>query len=162
MARPRARKYINGKLNFESEAAIRMRDVVGHMLEVGWEVNHTYIEKVIKSDYPEYDSNDQDHLARLMWGRLEDKYHLISNCRKYTAKITTYSLTVWRKTPIWKELADFNIEDVKLIENGIKNDICKIILDNPKSEKNNNEWASLEIHEGLYGWQSKKISASEQ
>lgn len=143
------------KLDFESQNVEKMREIIDHLTKVGWEVNHKYLEKEIKK-HPEYDNNEQNFLARLMWGRLYDEYHLISNCKKYVAKITGTRITIWRMIPKWKELISIKLNDVKLIENGIKNDICKIILDNKVNNKEKNEWSSLELYEGKYGWQSKK------
>ncbi|MNV11769.1 hypothetical protein D3C71_1023440 [compost metagenome] len=87
-----------------------------------------------------------------MWGRLENKYYLISECKTYVCTIEMTKATFWIMKPVWTKMAEWMIEEIKMFDKGIKVGICKIVLEREQS----NWGADLEIRRGYRGsWTTK-------
>ncbi|MNC14947.1 hypothetical protein D3C81_1591020 [compost metagenome] len=126
------------------------KELVSHLMEVGWRVHHEYLEKAAKS-YSEYDSNEQDFLARLMWGRFKDKYHLVSSCKQYAAIIGYTESKFVKINPNWETIATWKNKNIQMFDKGIKFGICKIIVEQAESD-----WSNLEVRKGYRGgWTTK-------
>lgn len=106
--------------------------LVEHLLEKGWKVNLKYIEKKKKDD-AKYgrktkgairNSDDVDFNA-LIRGEYKEDYHLISNCEKYTVRITKTTANFWR-VKSWTRFGEYYIDEIELTENGIRAEIVSI------------------------------------
>ena len=87
-------------------------DLIFHMLDNGWSVNHEYLGNFKKEDVD---------LEALMMGKDKNKNHLSVTIGEevFVAKFENKRLKVWRMKPSWKKIGNFPIGQIKLIENGI-------------------------------------------
>lgn len=88
----------------------KMLDLIFHMLETGWEVNHEWLRNFEDEDV---------NFEKLMFGKVRDEAHLISKDKKYVAKFENKRLYIYQKLPKWRKLANFPIGQIKKTENEI-------------------------------------------
>jgi hypothetical protein len=118
----RGRDTYSEKLTPEEEQ-LRL-DLVDHMQEVGWKINHEYLDDVAKVEDPE----NNDVLVRTVWGKHKGDFHLISPCGKYTVRVQQRTAAFWRKEPSWLGVGEYPINEIQLIKDGLQFEFVKIII----------------------------------
>mgnify|MGYP006976728950 CR=1 FL=1 len=90
-----------------------------------------------------------------MVGLYKGYYFLVSNCHQYYMKIdknNKIKINIGGESSI-----ETNINEVKIIENGIKVGCCKIVLNKSGHYETNDEWDNLPITYGHYGWKVNNL-----
>lgn len=101
------------------------RKIVSHLLNVGWEINHDWLDEVSKKTDP----NNNDVLRRTMWGMHDGDYHLTTKCKSFTVRILKDNAVFWRRSPQWKNIIDIPLEEMELTDRGVKYDeIIEIVV----------------------------------
>lgn len=102
-----------------------VKNLVSHMLDSGWLVNHKYIEEQSKGEVD---------LTQLVWGKLNSRYHLISSCGSYVAKIDPRTVHIWQmRNPSsqyiqWQHLIEIPLKEIELVENGVRYKLLEVVV----------------------------------
>ena len=98
----------------------RQLELVQHLLNVGWEVNHEWLGNF---------KNDEVDFEKLIVGKAGTDCHLVSPCEKYTVRVKKLYAAFWQKDPKWIKMGNYHIKDIEKTENGVKIGILHFIID---------------------------------